>query len=133
MIIRILSTSVLAIILSLPCAARASSGAFTLGQPLNHFRKRHNATLLLNGKLLVSGGIPLASAAASEVFDPQTQTWTDSGNLIAPRQFHTTTLLADGRVIVVGGQNANQLFSSTELYAPITGVWSNSGSLNQAR
>ena len=72
-----------------PSASQAASavvhstptGSYTLVQPMNQFRKFHTATQLSNGKLIVVGGSPLVQAATSELYDPQSQTWSDSGAL----------------------------------------------------
>src|SRR5689334_172110 len=77
----------------------APVGVFTLTQPMTSFRKNHTSTLLRNGKVLVGGGRPFAQAAVSELYDPATQTWTNSGPLNLGRVFHTATLLIDGRVV----------------------------------
>src|SRR5205085_4372648 len=54
---------------------------------------------------------------------------------------HTATLLPNGQVLVVGGDNGNEFFSNVvggivltnELYDPNTGSWSITGSLNTGR
>src|SRR4051812_13337619 len=46
--------------------------------------------------------------------------WVTNGPLANSRQYHTATLLANGKVLLAGGQNANYLASS-ELYDPATG------------
>jgi N-acetylneuraminic acid mutarotase len=58
--------------------------------------------------------------------------WISTGNLNIPRSGHTATLLANGKVLVVGGWNDNRL-NSAELYDPASGTWSVTGSLNIAR
>ena len=50
-----------------------------------------------------------SQAATSELYDPTTQTWTNSGALNLGREFHTATALTDGSVMVTGGQTANRL------------------------
>jgi len=52
---------------------------------MSQFRRQHTATLLLNGKVLVAGGTPLSPAATSELYDPVTTTWTNSGSLTVGR------------------------------------------------
>ena len=46
-----------------------------------------------------------------------------------PRWGHIATLLANGRVLVVGGRNGVVQLSSAELYDPSTGTWSPTGSM----
>ena len=41
-------------------------------------------------------------------------------------------MLADGKVLVAGG-NAGDTLASAELYDPATGTWTATGSLNKAR
>jgi len=100
---------------------------------MNQFRRQHTATRLSNGKVIVAGGVPFAQAATSELDDPVTQIWTNSGALNIGREFHSATLPADGQVMVTGGQTANQLLAQTEVYDPSSGRWIGAGSLNDAR
>jgi hypothetical protein len=44
--------------------------------------------------------------------------WSVTGSLNTPRHFHTATRLTNGKVLVVGGQDADD---SAELYDPATG------------
>ena len=57
------------------------------------------------------------------------------GNLHTARTGFTATRLADGRVLVVGGENVsgNQMFASAEIYDPATSTFSPTGSLFNAR
>src|SRR5258708_11097718 len=50
-------------------------------------------------------------------------TWTNTGRMNTARMAHTATLLASGEVLVVGGNDANGLLTSAELYNPTTGEW----------
>lgn len=100
-----------------------------------HGGEEFTATLLRNGKVLVVGGvvqfgIPFLNSA--ELYDPITETWSPTGNLITGRAYHAATLLKNGKVLVVGGEKARVL-SSAELYNPVTGTWSPTGDLNRAR
>jgi hypothetical protein len=114
-------------------AEPATLGSFTVVNSMKQYRKGHTASLLPNGKVLISGGVPLAAAVTSELYDPATQTWMNSGTLNTGRQFHTATVLLDGKIVVTGGQTANRLLNSTELYDPLAGAWTNAGVLNTAR
>ena len=82
--------------------------------------------LVAGGK---SGGSTLASA---EVFDPAAGKWTNTGAMNLRRNFHTSTLLPSGHVLVTGGYNGNVL-ASAEIYDPDAGQWTTTGSMNTAR
>jgi len=50
-----------------------------------------------------------------------------------PRSSHTATLLRSGKVLVVGGNDNDNIFDSAELYDPVTGMWNVTGRLNKPR
>jgi len=61
------------------------------------------ATLLQDGTVLVAGSNYCCSAS-SDVFDPSSETWQLTGNMVhRPRQHHFAALLNDGTVLAVGG------------------------------
>ena len=103
----------------------------------------HTATLLQNGKVLLVGGsqadgFHLGSSSSAELYDPQTNSWSTAASMRTPRSFHTATLLADGRVLVVGGVEASSEVSgnvvgSAELYDPAVDAWSPAAPLFGAR
>lgn len=110
-----------------------TAGTWTFTGSLVAARYSHAATLLPNGKVLVSGGFALSGALASaELYDPATGMWTATGSLNAARSGHTQTVLSHGIVLVAGGSNGAAL-ASAELYDPATGQWTITGSLNTAR
>ena len=102
-------------------------------------RGNHTATSLLNGKSLAAGGYNRntgVAVSATELYNPATGTWTTTGLLAAARNFHTATLLLNGKVLVAGGApDALQYASlaSVELYDPVTGTWTETGSMITAR
>lgn len=113
-----------------------STGTWTNTASMHFARSGYTATLLNDGRVLVAGGSPLATA---EVYDPSIGTWTDAGSLGGAVWEQTTTLLNSGRVLVAGGcwaGNPNSCAAQTpaaELYDPVTGAWSPTGSMRDAR
>jgi len=60
--------------------------------------------------------------------------WVATGSLNFPRVGHTATLLANGEVLVAGGQDtSSNLIGAAELYNPTTGKWTVTGSLANGR
>lgn len=96
-------------------------------------------TLLPNGKVLMAGGLTfngtfVAPTATTEIYDPATNTWTASGNLSTALAYHTASLLPNGNVLIIGGDNGGNVpQAGTNLYNPATNTWSTSGSLATAR
>ncbi len=79
-------------------------------------RANHTATLLPDGKVLISGGRNANSAlSAAEVYDPATGLFTAVGDMNTARQGHVATSLGDGRVVISGGYSGQSL-SSIETY-----------------
>jgi hypothetical protein len=94
---------------------------------MNVARARHTATLLSDGRVLVTGGWDAGAFDSAELFDPATGAWTVTGTMKSPRFWHTATLLPDGRVLVVGGITRGGWFYEPyvldEIYDPATGEW----------
>lgn len=70
--------------------------------------------------------------AAGVAIQAQTSgTWTKTGNMKTARE-PAAILLANGQVLVAGGDGSNGLLASAELYNPATGQWRATGSMNSA-
>src|ERR1700694_2806173 len=108
-------------------------------------RLDHTATLLPNGKVLVVGGLdasfPSSTLASTELYDPNTNSWSAAASMSSGRARHTATGLLDGRVLVVGGQSftlrdgglfPDQLLGE-EVYDPVTNRWSATAPMLQDR
>ena len=101
----------------------------------------HRATLLADGRVLVTGGVDTqGDLSSAEIYDPASGEWTKTGSLNIVRRSHTSTLLADGRVLVAGGvadgTNYNphfNSFASAELYDPATEKWTMTTPMSVAR
>jgi hypothetical protein len=102
-------------------------------------RTLHTATLLTDGKVLVSGGQSRSDTAlaSAELYDPVSESWIVSSNMITGRAGHTVALLHDGKVLVAGGVSGgftgdltpSDILASAELYDPASGSWKATGSM----
>ena len=103
---------------------------------MNEARFAHTATLLPNGKVLVTGGTNESGLLASaELYDPTTQSWTATAGMVDARANHTATPLPDGNVLVAGGDSGRPggPLTSAESYDPSSGSWNAAGNLTQGR
>lgn len=118
-----------------------STNAFSATGPLTTARGLHTATLLADGRVLIAGGGPASWVSpvggylsSVELYDPRTGTFSNAGSMTTTREDHTATLLADGRVLIVGGNDVgDHTVASAELYDPTTGTFTPTGSMATAR
>ena len=114
-------------------------GAFTPTGNLSTARAEPMATPLLDGRVLVSGGVTAAGAfvANAEIYDPTTGTFSATGSMSDARGYHTATLLSDGKVLIAGGRNSTGYLASAEIFDPAgnggLGIFSSTGTLAAAR
>jgi N-acetylneuraminic acid mutarotase len=102
----------------------------------SNVRYNHTATVLDNtsSKVMVIGGGVAPTTA--EIYDIDANSWTTTSPppMSTARSLHTSTLLLDGRVLVVGGYDGKQSLTSIEIYSPTTNTWATYGKvLNSAR
>ena len=99
-------------------------------------RRFHTATLLPNGKVLVSGGYyPMSGyLAEEEVYDPASGTWSYTSSMASPRYVHTATPLPNGKILVSGGIGIwGDRLASAKVYNPVSGTWSATASMASPR
>jgi hypothetical protein len=96
--------------------------------PMSSTRYEHTATLLDDGRILITGGFDASGLLATcEIFDPATDTWSATGNMNVARGAHAAVKLTDGKVLVCNGVvNGGD---ETEIYDPATGVWTPTGDM----
>jgi Galactose oxidase, central domain len=99
------------------------SGKFAPTGNMSVTRVSHTATLLTNGKVLVTGG----PAASAELYDPTSGAFAATGSMSVGRNSHTATLLANGKVLIAGGQAVSGALATAELYDPIGGTFTATG------
>lgn len=114
-----------------------ATGTFSPTGNMTSARSQHAATLLSDGKVLISGGVGVAEyLATAELFDPATQSFTaTTGVMGAARSYHTATLLPDGTVLIAGGnESTGESFSlSAETFDPSLGTFSPTGGMATER
>ena len=107
----------------------SSDASFSETSDMSSSRVSHTGTLLTGGEVLVAGGATsttkcdrgfgtstFQSVSSAELFNPA-GTFTPTGMMETARAAHTATLLSNGKVLVVGGVDANgNALASAELF-----------------
>jgi len=134
-----------------------TTGLFAATSNMTMTRTNHAATLLGNGKVLLTGGeggyVPNSNFPESaELFDPTTEKFTVAGIMMAARKYPTATLLPRSELVLVAGgddcrdtsptpqldgtawANPNHCIAddspeSSELYDPAAGKFTATGSM----
>ena len=86
--------------------------------------------------VLITGGQDSSGNAlgSAELYNPATGTFSTIASLNTPREWHTASLLNNGKVLVAGGSNNTTMaLADAELYDPIAGTFSVTGSLSTGR
>ncbi len=107
------------------------TGVFTAAADLGVPRAGHSATRLLDGRILVAGGIDpaLTGYATAEIYDPATDSFSATGSMSMVRFLQAAELLPDGRVLVAGaidpaaGGATTDLLMNVEIWDPATGTF----------
>lgn len=122
-----------------------ADGTWTPTGSLHTPRKGHQATLLPDGRVLVTGGEPVVAAdgtfspralASAELYDPVTGAWTPAAPLPGGRARHRALLTRAGDVLIIGGTRGPGFtagFRSVLAYAPAAGTWTRLAGLAQGR
>ncbi len=110
------------------------------GNPtMSSARAYHTETLLLNGKVLLAGGLSVALSftinTSADLFNPASGLLNSTGSLGIGRWGHTATLLNNGKVLIAGGFIAKyDGTTAAEVYDPAAGTFApTAGPLHYAR
>lgn len=83
-------------------------------------RKFYSTVLLDNGEVLITGGYNnKGTTNQSEIYNPQTKTFSQTSDMIYPRDFHTSLLLKNGNALILGGmrkRTSNEPTQNVEIY-----------------
>lgn len=107
-------------------AAAKPLDSCTPASPSCEARFGHAAVPLETGKVLVVGGkgVEPPGLTTAQLYDPAKGTWSPTGPMKLPRgEGFTATLLADGKVLVVGGYKVADAVPGAEVYDPAKGTW----------
>lgn len=98
-----------------------ATGLFAAAGDMNVRRHKHDAMMLPDGRVLITGGTDERDSrgvyASTEIYDPATAQFRPGSAMLLPRYKHrgTPVLLADARVLLSGGA------TQAETYDPGTG------------
>jgi len=120
-----------------------ATGTFTATGSMSVGRELHAASLLSDGRVLITGGVTyngVVSLDSAELYDPTTGTFSLTGPMTDGRVFQTASMLPDGRVLIAGGlvngrvyANNPAFLATAEIYDPTTGTFTTTGPMSDMR
>jgi hypothetical protein len=107
------------------------SGTFRRTGSMHTPREGHTATLLRDGRVLITGGSPngITTTDSAEIYDPSSGLFTAIAPMTVPREAHTATLLKSGKVLIAGGGRGGMpggyiAYDTAEIFDPTLGTFS---------
>jgi N-acetylneuraminic acid mutarotase len=115
-----------------------ATNSWSAAAPAISAHAAHTATVLPNGKVLVTGGARYSGGYfftldQAELYDPAGNSWSPAAPLATARMRHAATLLPNGTVLVTGGEDGTNPITSVEVYDPATNSWLAAGTLFSRR
>jgi C-terminal processing protease CtpA/Prc/N-acetylneuraminic acid mutarotase/transcriptional regulator with XRE-family HTH domain len=116
-----------------------ASNTWSSVAPMSTPRHLHSAALLTTGKVLVVGGVTgsfgtLTPLASAQIYDPATNSWSGAAAAGIPLFNQGAAIpLANGKVLLTGGNVGGRRSSAAELYDPATDTWSSAGDMSTVR
>jgi hypothetical protein len=92
---------------------------------------------LEDGTVLIVGGVDAnGPVTTAEIYDPATGAFSPTGNLLVARSAHTATKLANGTVLIAGGDDDDDFsppLDTAEIYDPATRAFASAGRMRVGR
>ncbi len=92
----------------------------------SHHHQQHAAVLLPNGKVLIIGGT--GADGVTELYDPNTNSWTTMASINKDLNFPKAVLLPTGKVLVIERDT-----NSVEIFDPAMNVWTTAAPMSISR
>lgn len=113
---------------------------WTRAAPMARSRYTMVFAVLKDGRVLAAGGrqntnnVRPVDIPDSEIYDPDSDSWSATGAMLEPLDGALTFVRPDGKVLAVGGGYADGIHTSkTQLFDPRTGRWSEGPPLGEPR
>jgi N-acetylneuraminic acid mutarotase len=101
-----------------PASVAVATGALNFGRYNHAASLLSNGSALTNGMVLVTGGFG-NNPKSTELYNPTDNHWYPAGNMNEARALHTSTLLRNGKVLIIGGYNyTSGTLSTIEIFDP---------------
>ncbi|CAF1341157.1 unnamed protein product, partial [Adineta ricciae] len=111
---------------------------WSLTGSMRYARGGHNAILLHNKKVLVTGGANSVNRndgvlKSAELYDALSKSWNLTENMVNSRIGHAIIMLNNKTVLAVSGDSDSGMTTTTELYDPFTETWTPTGDVHFGR
>jgi hypothetical protein len=130
------SRSAIALFACLALSGFAQAG-WNAGPNMTSARAGAGSVALNDGRVMLIGGNDATRSYnalySADLYNPTTNTWTQSSYSIAAHYLPGVARLQDGRVLIAGGLSGAGIQTIAETYNPTTNTWAIAASLNQSR